>query len=152
VLAAREAPSSESRQALEGLCSAYWYPLYAFVRRQGHGPEESRDLTQGYFAQLLEKGYLEDFDPSLGRFRVFLKASVKNFLSKERDKAHAWKRADTLTVSDAMRSKAATATSRDRLTPEGSSNGAGRLPSWSGFSGDSGRSSKKPTAGRSSKG
>jgi RNA polymerase sigma-70 factor (ECF subfamily) len=92
VLAAREAPSTESRQALEGLCQAYWYPLYAFVRRQGNGPEESRDLTQGYFAQLLEKGYLEDFDPSLGRFRVFLKASVKNFLSKERDKAHAWKR------------------------------------------------------------
>ncbi|MGH9320232.1 MAG: RNA polymerase sigma factor [Vicinamibacteria bacterium] len=92
VLAAREAPSSESRQALEGLCQAYWYPIYAFVRRQGHGPEESRDLTQGYFAQLLEKGYLEDFDPALGRFRVFLKASVKNFLSKEREKAHAWKR------------------------------------------------------------
>jgi RNA polymerase sigma-70 factor (ECF subfamily) len=92
VLAAREAPSSESRQALEGLCKAYWYPLYAFVRRQGHGPEESRDLTQAYFAQLLEKGYLEDYDPSLGRFRVFLKASVKNFLSKERDKAHALKR------------------------------------------------------------
>ncbi len=92
VLAAREAPSSESRQALEGLCEAYWYPLYAFVRRQGHAPEESSDLTQAYFAQLLEKGYLEDFDPSLGRFRVFLKASVKNFLSKERDKAHAWKR------------------------------------------------------------
>lgn len=77
VLAAREAPSSESRQALEGLCNAYWYPLYAFVRRQGNGPEEARDLTQGYFAQLLEKGYLEDFDPSLGRFRVFLKASVR---------------------------------------------------------------------------
>ena len=92
VLAARDAPSSESRQALEGLCKSYWYPLYAFVRRQGHGPEEARDLTQGYFTQLLEKGYLEDFDPSLGRFRVFLKASVKNFLSKERDKAHAWKR------------------------------------------------------------
>ena len=92
VLAAREAPSSESRQALEGLCRAYWYPLYAFVRRQGYGPEESRDLTQAYFAQLIEKDYLEDFDPSLGRFRVFLQVSVKNFLSKERDKTHAWKR------------------------------------------------------------
>lgn len=69
VLAARDAPSSESREALERLCTAYWYPLYAFVRRQGHGPEESRDLTQGYFAKLLEKGYLEDFDPSLGRSR-----------------------------------------------------------------------------------
>ncbi len=92
VLAAREAPSSESRQALESLCKAYWYPLYVFVRRQGYGPEESRDLTQAYFAELLEKDYLEDFDPSLGRFRVFLKASVKNFLSKERDKARALKR------------------------------------------------------------
>lgn len=98
VLAAREAPSSESRQALEGLCKAYWYPLYAFVRRQGNGPEESRDLTQAYFAQLLEKDYLEDFDPSLGRFRVFLKASVKNFLSKERDKAHASKRGGSASI------------------------------------------------------
>ena len=92
VLAARDAPSSESRQALEALCKAYWYPLYAFIRHQGYDAEESRDLTQAYFAALLEKGYLEDFDPSLGRFRVFLKASVKNFLSKEREKAHAWKR------------------------------------------------------------
>ena len=92
VLAARDAPSSESRQALEALCQAYWYPLYAFVRRQGFDPEESRDLTQAYFAQLIEKGYLEDFDPSLGRFRVFLRASVKNFVSKEREKARAWKR------------------------------------------------------------
>ncbi len=77
---------------LSCLQKTYWYPLYAFVRRQGNGPEDARDLTQGYFTQLLEKGYLEDFDPSLGRFRVFLKASVKNFLSKERYKAHAWKR------------------------------------------------------------
>ena len=92
VLAAREAASTESRQALEDLCHAYWYPLYALVRRQGWGADEARDLTQGYFAQLLEKGYLDDFDPSLGRFRVFLKTSVKHFLSKERDKAQTWKR------------------------------------------------------------
>jgi len=92
VLAARDAASTESRQALEALCRAYWYPLYALVRRQGFDPEEARDLTQGYFAELLEKGYLDDFDPSLGRFRVFLKASVKHFLSKEREKAQAWKR------------------------------------------------------------
>ena len=92
VLAAREAPSAESREALETLCRVYWYPLYAFVRRQGHDPEESRDLTQAYFAQLIEKGYLQDFDPSRGSFRVFLKASVRHFLSKEREKAHAWKR------------------------------------------------------------
>ena len=92
VLAARDAPSSESRLALERLCQAYWYPLYVFVRRQGFDAEEAQDLTQAYFAELLEKGYLHDFDPSLGRFRVFLKASVRNFLSKQRDKARAWKR------------------------------------------------------------
>jgi len=92
VLAARASSSSESREALETLCKIYWYPLYAFVRRQGYGPEESRDLTQAYFSELLEKGYLEDFDPSLGRFRVFLKASLQHFLSKERDKSQTWKR------------------------------------------------------------
>src|SRR4051812_42627519 len=92
VLAARQDPSSESRQALESLCAAYWYPLYAFVRRHGHSPDESRDLTQAYFSELLEKKYLHDFDPSLGRFRVFLRTSMSHFLSKERDKVHAWKR------------------------------------------------------------
>lgn len=92
VLAAREAPSAESRQALEALCGIYWYPLYAFVRRQGHDADEARDLTQAYFAELLDKGYLEDYDPSRGRFRVFLKVSVKHFLSKEREKARAWRR------------------------------------------------------------
>ena len=71
ILAARDAPSSESRQALESLCQTYWYPVYAFVRRQGHAAEDSRDLTQAYFAQLIEKGYLDDFDPSLGRFRFW---------------------------------------------------------------------------------
>ena len=101
VLAAREAASTESRQALEDLCHAYWYPLYALVRRQGFDADEAKDLTPGYFAQILEKGYLDDFDPSLGRFRVFLKTSVKHFLSKERDKARAWKnggRADIVSL------------------------------------------------------
>jgi RNA polymerase sigma-70 factor (ECF subfamily) len=92
VLAARASPSSESRAALESLCKIYWYPLYAFVRRQGFGPEESRDLTQSYFSELLEKGYLEDFNPSRGRFRVFLKASLQHFLSKERDRSRTLKR------------------------------------------------------------
>ena len=92
VLAARDAPSTEARQALEGLCRVYWYPLYALVRRQGHDAEASRDLTQAYFAELLEKGYLDDYDPERGRFRVFLMASVKHFLLKEREKALAWKR------------------------------------------------------------
>jgi len=92
VLAARDAPSSEGRQALESLCHVYWYPLYAFVRRQGNDPDDARDLTQAYFAELLEKGYLEDYDPERGRFRVFLMASMRHFLSKQREKAQAWKR------------------------------------------------------------
>lgn len=92
VLAAREAPSTESRRALEALCQTYWYPLYVFVRRHVHDADEARDLTQAYFAELVEKGYLEDYDPSRGRFRVFLKTSVKYFLSKEREKARTAKR------------------------------------------------------------
>jgi RNA polymerase sigma-70 factor (ECF subfamily) len=92
VLAARGAATSEARAALEGLCQAYWYPLYAFTRRQGHDAEQARDLTQAYFAQLLDKDYLDDVDPGRGRFRVFLMTSVRNFLSKEREKARAWKR------------------------------------------------------------
>jgi RNA polymerase sigma-70 factor (ECF subfamily) len=92
VLAARDAPSTEARQALEGLCRVYWYPLYALVRRQGSNAEDARDLTQTYFAELLEKGYLDDYDPERGRFRVFLMSSVRHFLSKQREKALAWKR------------------------------------------------------------
>jgi RNA polymerase sigma-70 factor (ECF subfamily) len=92
VLAAREASTVASRDALEALCTSYWYPVYAFVRRQGVDAEEARDLTQAYFAQLLEKGYLDDYDPDRGRFRVFLRTSVRNFLSKEREKGRTWKR------------------------------------------------------------
>ncbi len=74
------------------MCRSYWYPLYALVRREVHDADEAKDLTQAYFAELLDKGYLEDYDPTRGRFRVFLKTSVKHFLSKERDKARTWKR------------------------------------------------------------
>jgi RNA polymerase sigma-70 factor (ECF subfamily) len=121
VLAARDAPSAESRQALEALCRVYWYPLYALVRREGHDADESRDLTQAYFAELLEKGYLDDYDPARGRFRAFLKVSVKHFLSKQREKAQAWKRGgradvvslDAQDVEGRYRNEPV-----DRLTPE----------------------------------
>jgi RNA polymerase sigma-70 factor (ECF subfamily) len=120
VLAAREAPSGEARQALEDLCQAYWYPLYAFVRHQGYDPDEARDLTQAYFAELLEKGYLADFDPELGRFRVFLKTSLKHFLSKEREKAQAWKRGGRTSIVslDADVETRYQLEPVDRLTPE----------------------------------
>jgi RNA polymerase sigma-70 factor (ECF subfamily) len=92
VIAAGRAQTTASRDALAGLCEAYWYPLYAYVRRWGHDPDEAQDLTQEFFARLLEKHYLRDADPSRGRFRSFLLASLKHFLSNERDKATAVKR------------------------------------------------------------
>ena len=92
VLAARETSTDASRAALEILCRAYWYPMYAFIRRQGFDADDASDLTQDYFARLLEKGYLDDYDPARGRLRVFLKASIRNFLSKERAKERSWKR------------------------------------------------------------
>ena len=96
-------------------------PLYALVRRQGHDAEESRDLTQAYFAELLEKGYLGDYDPERGRFRVFLMASVKHFLSKEREKALAWKRggrADVVSLDAQEVEGRYRIEPVDRLTPE----------------------------------
>lgn len=81
-----------AREALTTLCEAYWEPLYAFIRRQGHSVEAAEDLTQGYFALLLEKHYLNGVDPSKGRLRSFLLASVKHFLANEWDKERALKR------------------------------------------------------------
>jgi len=92
VLAARDGTDTQARVALEGLCEIYWYPLYAYVRRQGHDPEEARDLTQGFFAQLFENETLQRTNPSAGRFRSFLLACLKHFLSHERDRAKALKR------------------------------------------------------------
>src|SRR4026208_924816 len=81
VLVAGEGLSPESDEALATLCRTYWYPLYAFVRRQGYSAEEAQDLTQGFFARLLEKHYLRDYRHERGRFRSFLLASLKHFLS-----------------------------------------------------------------------
>jgi hypothetical protein len=66
----RAAP--EARAALAALCTAYWYPLYALIRRKGYAPDDAQDLTQAYFARLLEKGVLAAADRSKGRFRAFL--------------------------------------------------------------------------------
>jgi RNA polymerase sigma-70 factor (ECF subfamily) len=92
IFAAGEAGGPESRQALSSLCEVYWYPLYAFVRRQGHDADAARDLTQAYFLTFLEKDYLSDVTPEGGRFRSFLLASLKHFLSKARDRDRAAKR------------------------------------------------------------
>src|SRR5579862_3525010 len=83
VLAAGASPSTRASEALERLCSAYWYPLYAFVRRKGYGRQEAEDLTQGFFARFLEKRYLDDVAPEKGKFRTFLLCSLNHFLTNE---------------------------------------------------------------------
>ena len=83
VIAAAGQPTESADAALATLCQLYWYPVYAFVRRQGHSQDDARDLTQEYFARLLEKHYLKDADPERGRFRSFLLATVRHFLANE---------------------------------------------------------------------
>ncbi len=92
VAAAGRSASPQSDRALATLCEDYWFPLYAFVRREGYSPHDAQDLTQEFFARLLQKNYLADADRRRGRFRSFLLASLKHFLSKERDRARAQKR------------------------------------------------------------
>jgi RNA polymerase sigma factor (sigma-70 family) len=92
VVSAGRNDTPDARNALEKLCRAYWFPIYAFVRRQGHGPHDAQDLTQDFFARLLEKNYLAEVDPARGRFRSFLLAALKHFLANEWDKAQAQKR------------------------------------------------------------
>lgn len=92
VVAAGGADSERAHRALKHLCAAYWYPLYAFVRRQGQSPHDAQDLTQAFFARLLERNFLGDADPGKGRFRSFLLGALKHFLSDEWNRARALKR------------------------------------------------------------
>ncbi|HEY9173427.1 MAG TPA: sigma-70 family RNA polymerase sigma factor [Verrucomicrobiae bacterium] len=92
VLSAGRRDTAQSRSALEQLCRNYWPPLYAYVRRLGHSPHDAQDLTQEFFARLLENRMVARADPERGRFRSFLLASLKNFLSHEWEKARAQKR------------------------------------------------------------
>jgi RNA polymerase sigma factor (sigma-70 family) len=89
---------AQARAALAQLCQAYWYPLYSFVRHRGHSPHDAQDLTQAFFARLLEKRGLGSVDPEQGRFRTFLLASLKNFLANDRDRSHARKRGGGQTI------------------------------------------------------
>ena len=83
VRAAGESDESAAQRALEDLCGAYWYPLYAYVRRSGCGVEEAQDLTQEFFARLLEKGWLGGVDQARGKFRSWLLTVMKHFLVNE---------------------------------------------------------------------
>jgi len=92
VLSAKRTDSTGARNALETLCHGYWFPLYAYVRRQGHDVHDAQDLTQEFFARLLEKNYLADVAREKGRFRSFLLAALKHFLANEWNRARAQKR------------------------------------------------------------
>ncbi len=96
--------SSQARAALEELCSVYWYPLYAFIRRKGNAPDLALDLTQDFFARLLENDVLTSVDQRKGRFRAFLQVACRNFL------IDTWRR---------KREVSATAISIDARTAEG---------------------------------
>ena len=89
VLATRQ-PTPESAAALETICQAYWYPLYAYIRRCGHSPHDAQDLTQAFFCRLFEKRLLDVADREKGRLRSFLITALKNFVNNE------WRRAATL--------------------------------------------------------
>jgi RNA polymerase sigma-70 factor (ECF subfamily) len=119
VLAAGSDDTVRAREALATLCETYWYPLYAFIRRQGHDAEDARDLTQSFLASLLERRDFEGLHRERGRFRAFLLAAVKHFLANDAVHRRAQKRgggAIAVTLEDAegrYRHEPA-----DRLTPE----------------------------------
>lgn len=92
VLTAGQSQEPEADAALENLCRNYWPPLYAYVRRQGHSPHDAQDLTQEFFARLLEKDYLKLADRERGRFRSFLLKSLNHFLVNEWVRGQAQKR------------------------------------------------------------
>ena len=92
IVLAAQAPSPAAADALEKLCRTYWRPIYGFVRRQGIRPEEAKDLTQGFFALLLERRDLNAVRKEKGRLRSYLLTSLKHFMINERNRAMAIKR------------------------------------------------------------
>lgn len=92
VLSARDADAPGCEVALETLCRTYWYPLYAYVRRQGKSPADAQDLTQEFFARLLQKDYLQSVAPEKGKFRSFLLVLLKRFIINEWERSHRQKR------------------------------------------------------------
>jgi RNA polymerase sigma-70 factor (ECF subfamily) len=121
VLAARDGSETEARGALESLCQTYWSPLYAYARSLGHDADEASDLTQGFFAYLVEKEILQSVDPAAGRFRSFLFASIKHFIAHHHRRERALKRGGgTTTISLDSRSddERLAGLQMDTMTPE----------------------------------
>jgi RNA polymerase sigma-70 factor (ECF subfamily) len=87
-----EASQTRARRALEELCRVYWYPLYAFVRYRGYSPDDAQDLTQSFFARIIETGGFASADPERGRFRSYLLGAMKHFLANEWHRGQTQKR------------------------------------------------------------
>ncbi len=120
ISAAGHAPSAAS-EALNHVCAAYWFPVYAFIRRRGHSREQAEDLCQSFFAQILQSGAIGNATRERGRFRSFLLASVTNFLANEWDRSHAAKRgggAPQVSLDFADGEKRYCNEPRDDLTPQ----------------------------------
>lgn len=93
-----EASQTQARKALEELCKSYWYPLYAFVRNRGYSSNDAQDLTQSFFARIIETGGFASADPERGRFRSYLLGAMKHFLANEWHRERAQKRGGGVTV------------------------------------------------------
>jgi RNA polymerase sigma-70 factor (ECF subfamily) len=98
VLTAGRRDTTRAQDALAKLCQTYWYPLYAYVRRRGYSPEDAQDLTQEFFARLLERQSLASADPNRGRFRSFMLGVMNHFLADEWNRARAQKRGGGATL------------------------------------------------------
>lgn len=96
VIAAGNVGTPQSEAALEALCKAYWFPLYAYVRRRGYGRQDAQDLTQGFFADLLGRRDIGKVNSERGRFRAFLLSSLKHFVANERDRSQRLKRGGSI--------------------------------------------------------
>jgi RNA polymerase sigma factor (sigma-70 family) len=98
VMAAKGGEGTAAQEALASLCATYWYPLYAYVRRQGFSPHEAEDVTQEFFYRFLQRNPLINVHPDAGRFRSFLLTCLKNFLANEHERAQSQRRAGRHTV------------------------------------------------------
>jgi RNA polymerase sigma-70 factor (ECF subfamily) len=121
VLSAQDKISPRTAEALESLCRTYWYPLYAYARRAGHSPADAEDLTQGFFARLLEKDYLKSAAREKGRFRTFLLTAFKRFLANQWDRQHTLKRGGfvpTISIEQELAESRLAVEPADRLQPD----------------------------------
>lgn len=115
------AAADEAKPSLEALCRRYWYPVYSVARRAGNDVEDAKDLTQGFFAKLLEKGWLESADQEKGRFRTFLVTALKRYMVNEWHREHAAKRggfSEAVTLDTALAERIDAGEGTSKLTPD----------------------------------